>query len=249
MTTVKNIYDFINRFAPYEEQEAWDNSGHLIGDFRKEIKRVAMALDATKEVVDFAVDIKADLLLTHHPVIFGSISSIKSDTAVYKLINSGIACLCAHTNLDKAVGGINDNLAELLEIKNASKLDDGFTVAGELDEEMSIDDFAEYVSDKLETAGIRYTDTDNMIKRVAVCAGAGETEFIYNASKVADCYVTGDLKYHQMLDAQQEGICVISAGHFETENIPFLKLKDRLEQIFTDVEFVAAPQENPVRTV
>lgn len=249
MTTVKNIYDYINSIAPYDEQETWDNSGHLIGDFRKEVKKVVMALDATKEVVAFAKEVEADLVIAHHPIIFSGLKTIKSESAVYGLINSDIAFLCAHTNLDKAVGGINDCLAEILELGNSYKLEDGFTVVGELENEMSIDDFAEFVADKLDVAGIRYTDTDKIIKNVAVCGGAVDTEFIYSSADKADCYVTGDVKYHQMLDAQQEGICVVSAGHFETENKPFFKLKEKLESIFVDVEFISAPQENPIKTI
>lgn len=248
MTTVKNIYDYINSIAPYDLQEDWDNSGHLIGDFRKEVKRVVLSLDATKQAVEFANDIGADLLFTHHPVIFSGVKQISSDSAVYKLANYGISYICAHTNFDKANGGINDNLAEILGIKNTSKMDNGFVVVGELDAPMSIDDFAEFVSDRLNVAGIRYTDTEKMIKRVAVCGGAGD-DFVFEAGEIADCYVTGDLKYHGFLDAQQAGICVISAGHFETENQPFLSIKSKLESIFTDVEFVIAPSENPVKSL
>ena len=100
MTTVKNIYDYINSIAPYDTQEEWDNSGHLVGDFRQEVKKVVMALDATKEVCAFAKDIGADLVLTHHPVIFRPVSDVLSDSAVYALANSGISALCAHTNFD-----------------------------------------------------------------------------------------------------------------------------------------------------
>lgn len=249
MTTVKNIYDFINRIAPYNEQEEWDNSGHLVGDFRKEVKRVVMALDATKEVVEFANDVEADLVLSHHPIIFGGIKNLMSDTAVYKLAKYDIAHLCAHTNFDKANGGINDNLAEILMLDNTCRLDDGFTVVGELENEMSIDDFAEFVADKLDVAGIRYTDTEKMIKKVALCGGAGDDEFIFNAIGKADCYLTGDLKYHQMLDAQQMGFAVISAGHYETENAAFLMLKNKLEEVFVDIEFIVAPQENPIKSI
>lgn len=248
MTTVKNIYDYINSIAPYDTQEPWDNSGHLVGDFRQEINKVVMALDATKEVCKFAGDIHADLVLTHHPIIFGSITDVKSDTAVYILASSGISHLCAHTNFDKATGGINDNLAEILGLKNTERLDDGFTVAGELECEMSMDDFAELVSDRLSVSGLRYTDTDKMIKRVSVCGGAGG-EFLMSACANSDCYVTGDLKYNEFLDAQQKGFAVISAGHFETENEPFLMLKNRLEKIFTDVEFIIAPRKNPVLSI
>lgn len=248
MTTVKNIYDYINSIAPYDTQEEWDNSGHLIGDFRKEVKTVVMALDATKAVCEYAKDVNADLVFTHHPIIFGGINNVKSDSAVYTLANAGIACICAHTNFDKAVGGINDNLAELLGLKNTFKLDNGFTVVGDLESPMSIDDLVEYVSDTLGSAGIRYTDTEKMIKRVAVIGGAAE-EFLMESLENADCCITGDLKYHKMLDASEMGYSVISAGHFETENVPFLMLKSRLEQVFADVEFIIAPNENPVKSL
>ena len=248
MTTVKNIYDYINSIAPYDTQEEWDNSGHLIGDFRGEVKKCVMALDATKEVCAFAKDIGADLVLTHHPIIFGGIENVKSDSAVYLLANSGIAALCAHTNFDVAEGGINENLAEILGLTNTRRIQ-GIPVAlGELSGEMSIDDFAEYVSNTLDCAGIRYTDTEKSIKTVAVGGGACE-EYMYRALAEADCFVTGDMKYHQMLDASEQGLAVISAGHFETENKAFLMLKDRLEKIFTDIEFITAPVGNPIKSV
>lgn len=248
MTTVKNIYDYINSIAPYSNQEDWDNSGALIGDFRGEVKRVVMALDATKSVCNFAKDVGADLVLTHHPIIFGGIKNVMSDSAVYILASSGIAHLCAHTNFDVADGGINDNLAELLELNNIRHIDDSFIVCGELESGMSMDDFAQYVADHLDTAGIRYTDTDKLISTVAVGGGACE-EYIDLAMQNADCFVTGDMKYHPMLDASENGYAVISAGHFETENIPFLMLKDKLEKIFVDVEFIVAPVENPIKSV
>lgn len=248
MTTVKNIYDYINTIAPYDAQEDWDNSGHLVGDFRQEVKKVVMALDATKEVCTFAKDVGADLVLTHHPIIFGGINKVIAGTAVHTLAGAGISHLCAHTNFDVAKGGMNDNLAELLELKEVRRIDDSFIVVGSLDCEMSIDDFAQYVADKLDVAGIRYTDTDKLIKTVAVGGGACE-EYTDIAMANADCFVTGDFKYHQMLDAQQMGYAVISAGHFETENKPFLMLKERLEKLFTDVEFIVSPTSNPVKSI
>ncbi len=245
MTTVKNIYDYINSVAPFDTQEEWDNSGFLIGDFRKQVKKAVMSLDGTIQAVEFAKSVGADLLLTHHPVIFNSLKSIKKGTAVYELVNSDIALICAHTSFDKAQGGINNNLASILGLKNTRQIADGFVVAGELEEPMSIDDFSAFVADTLESRGLRYTDTEKIIETVAVGGGAC-SEFIPDAMDNADCFVTGDLKYHEMLDASQSGFAVISAGHFETENTPFLMIKDNLERIFTDVEFIAAPVENPV---
>lgn len=245
MTTVKNIYDYINSIAPFSQQEEWDNSGFLVGEYRKQVNSVVLALDCTREVVEYAKSVNADLLITHHPVIFNSVKCIEKDTALYELISNDIAVISAHTSYDKAVGGINDTLAELLELDNTITLPNGYLVVGELKSEMSIDDFAQFVSNALDCHGLRYTDTDRLIKKVCVAGGAC-SEFMQDAIDNADCFVTGDLKYHEMLDASEKGFAVISAGHFETENLPFLKLKERLEGIFTDVEFSTAPVTNSV---
>ena len=113
---------------------------------------------------------------------------------------------------------------------------------------MSNDDLTQCVSDALDCQGIRYTDTDRLIKTVAVGGGACE-EYIEIAEPCSDCFITGDLKYHQMLDAKERGYALISAGHFETENKPFLMLKDMLEKLFTDVEFIIAPVNNPIQSI
>lgn len=245
MTLVKDIYNYINKIAPYDEMEDWDNSGFILGDIKKEVKTVVMSLDATKAAVDFSKSVDADLLLTHHPIIFGGVKKIKSESAIYQLINNDIACMCAHTSFDKANGGINDNLALLLELKNTRKLENGYVVVGELENEMSIDDFATFVSNSLDVHALRYTDTDKMIKTVALGGGACG-EFIDDAMQNADCFVSSDLKYHQMLDASEENFALINAGHFETENKAFLMLKNKLEKEFEQVEFIVAPVQNPV---
>lgn len=248
MTTVKNIYDYINSIAPFDTQEEWDNSGHLVGDFRAVVNCAVLSLDATKEAVAFCKDVGAELLITHHPTIFTPLNDVKSDCLVYEMIKNGVSCISTHTNFDKAENGINENLASILQLKNTQQLMDGFIVVGDIDGEMSIDDFAQYVSSKLDVSGIRYTDSDKLIKRVAV-GGGSCGEFMQLALSNADCFVTGDLKYHEMLEASQEGKAVISAGHFETENEPFLMLKNDLERIFTDVKFLTAPVSNPVKTI
>lgn len=248
MTTVKNIYDYINTISPFDTQEEWDNSGFLIGNFRKEVRNAVIALDCTNEVAEYAESISADLIITHHPVIFGGIKSVKAESPIYRLIRNDIAQISVHTPYDKADGGINDNLAALLSLQNTRHLADGYLVAGELEDAMSIDDFAELVADTLDTSGIRYTDTEKLIKTVAVGGGAC-SEYLEDAMAQADCFVTGDMKYHEMLDAQQLGFAVISAGHYETENKPFLMIKDKLEKLFTDVNFYIAPTQNPVKTI
>lgn len=248
MTTVKNIYDYINSIAPFDKQEEWDNSGFILGDFRKEVKTVVLSLDGTKQAAEFAKSVNADLLLTHHPVIFKGVKKIEKGSAVYELIDNDIAVISAHTSFDKADDGINDNLAELLELENTEKISDDNLIVGDLQQAMSIDDFALFVSETLDSHGLRYTDTDKLIKRICIGGGAC-SEFMWAALGKADCFVTGDLKYHEMLDLKEAGLSSVSAGHFETENMPFLKLKERLEQIFADVQFIIAPVENPIMEI
>ncbi len=249
MTTVKNIYDYLNSKIDFSSQEPWDNSGFIIGDFRKEVKKVVVTLDVTKNVAEFAKDIDADLILSHHPVIFGGIDSVKSNSVCYNLIKNDIAVISCHTCLDKANGGINDTLCDILGVKNTYKMPDGFVTIGEIDDEMSIDDFAQFVSNTLSCHGLRYTDTENMIKKVALCSGAGDNDFIKESMSEADVYLTGDMKYHEMLDASEMGFPVISAGHYETENMCAKRFFLTLKEIFTDVEFVESNQANPIMVV
>lgn len=248
MTTVKNIYDYINKIAPFDTQEEWDNSGFLIGEFRKEVKKAVLCLDVTKAIANFAADIGADLIISHHPIIFDPIKKVKKDSAVYICINNDIAVISAHTNFDVSECGINANLCKILGLTNAKPIESTFIYSGELECEMSIDDFAEFVKNTLNVNGLRYTDTDKPIKTVAIGGGACE-EYVGFAVSSADCFLTGDMKYHQMLEWAEKGFCVINAGHFETESEPFHMLLERLETLFTDVEFIWGNQNNPVLAV
>jgi len=248
MTTVKNIYDYIHSVAPFDTAEQWDNSGFLAGDFRKQVSKAVVTLDITKEVASYAASIGADLIISHHPLIFGGVHSVKKGTALYTVIRNDIAVISAHTNYDIAPNGINGNLCKILKLNDIRQLEGSFLSVGSLDYEMSIDDFAEYVSDALDVSGIRYTDTEKPIKTVAVGGGACE-EYAELALSHADCFVTGDMKYHQMLDMAEQDMAVISAGHFETEAAAFKTLMQELVQLFADVEFYWGNQKNPVHSI
>ncbi len=248
MTTVKNIYDYINSIAPFDTQEEWDNAGFLIGEFRKEVKKAVLCLDVTKAVAEYAKDVEADLIISHHPVIFNGIKNVKKGSAVYTCIENDIAVISAHTNFDLAESGINYNLAMRLGLNDIKQIDGSFLAVGNLDYEMSIDDFAQFVSDTLDVSGLRYTDTEKPVKIIAVGGGACE-EYIELAVQNADCFVTGDMKYHAMLECAENSYAVISAGHYETEHDSFIMLMDKLKALFADVEFLSANQKNPVLAV
>ncbi len=248
MTTVKNIYDYINSIAPFDTQEEWDNAGFLIGEFRKEVKKAVLCLDVTKAVAEYAKDVEEDLIISHHPVIFNGIKNVKKGSAVYTCIENDIAVISAHTNFDLAESGINYNLAMRLGLNDIKQIDGSFLAVGNLDYEMSIDDFAQFVSDTLDVSGLRYTDTEKPVKTIAVGGGACE-EYIELAVQNADCFVTGDMKYHAMLECAENSYAVISAGHYETEHDSFIMLMDKLKALFADVEFLSANQKNPVLAV
>lgn len=248
MTTVADINNWINSIAPYDTMEEWDNSGFLVGDMQAPVRRCVLSLDATLAVVDFAVGMGAELLLTHHPLIFHGLRQVYTGTPVSELVQNSIALISAHTCFDKAPGGIGDRLAALLGLTNLTHSADGFLTVGRLSQAMSVDDFAAMAGEVLESDGLRYTDTEALIETVAVCGGAGG-EFWRQAQQLADCYLTGEVRYHDLLEAAEAQYPVLVAGHYETEYAAFMTLKERLEQAFPDVEFICAPQKNPVLTV
>ena len=118
MPTVREIYEYINSFAPFSSQESWDNSGLLLGDPDRQVKTVAVVLDATKKTVEAAKKAQADMIVTHHPVIFSPLKKITAGSVVYDLLTNDISVVSAHTCWDSAAGGVNDTLAEILGFEN-----------------------------------------------------------------------------------------------------------------------------------
>ena len=122
MTSVQEILGFLNELAPFDTQESWDNSGLLIGSADQAVTVAALALDITTETVQLAQQAGAQLLISHHPVIFHPIKRVQANDPVYALIAAGLTAVCAHTNLDAAQGGVNDCLAQLLGLQNVESL-------------------------------------------------------------------------------------------------------------------------------
>ena len=245
MTTAKDIYNFIDGIAPFNTMEEWDNAGFLIGDINTPLTKVVLALDATPTVIRRAKDLGAEMVLSHHPIIFGSIRNVMTGTAVYTAVENGVAVLSAHTNFDKAKGGISDNLAKRLKLKNIHQIGDTYVYAGELENEMNVHDFARFVSKKLAVSGIRYTKTDKKIKTVAVGGGSCD-EYAALAFENADAFVTGEVKHHIYLEWAEKEKPIFSAGHFETESDSFKMLTEKLQAEFPTVQFIWGEQENPV---
>jgi len=252
MITVKTISDYINKIAPYNTKCEWDNCGLLVGDEDKAINRIALCLDLTSETLSLSKEYGADLIITHHPIIFKPQKSFTKGNLPYELAVSGISAISAHTCFDCADGGVNDVLCEILGIKNVTVVPSAecevpMARIGDVDS-IGSTDFAEFVSKKLNTV-CRVVDCGNTISKVAVCGGAG-MDFLPDVIEMgADAYVTGDISHHQMLDARESGITVIAAGHFETEMPSMGRLTGMLKKEFPSLELTVLRQSNPVKFI
>lgn len=218
---VSDIYNILDSLYPFSLALDFDNCGLLIGSENRCVTKAVVALDCTNEVLDLAVAQGAELIITHHPVIFNPLKSIPDDSLVYKIIKSGISVISAHTNLDTANGGVNDCLANKLGLINIQKItcEDGFTFRkGVLNHEMSPADFAKFASKKLGFSA-RYVEGNRNIKTVAVCSGSG-SDMIYDAIKSgADAFLSSEIKHNVFLYSKQVGITTIDCGHEATEKI------------------------------
>ena len=249
MPTVREIFDYINSLAPFATQESWDNSGLLLGDPDKKVSRVSLALDTTTKTVRAAKENGAELMITHHPVIFSPAKKILAGSVPYELLTNGISAISAHTCLDSAEGGVNDTLAAILELEDIYPLElDGTDTplvrVGRLKAPMSGDEFAKHVKAKL-GCSLRLVNAGNTISTVAVCGGS-LSSLTYELIGKVDAFVTGDLTHHYFIDAADSGLTAVAAGHFETENPVITVLADKLSRQFPDVEFTVINQENPV---
>jgi len=249
MTTIGMIYDFINSIAPFETQMGFDNAGLLIGSRDRQVLRAMVALDATSVVAEQAAANSCQLLITHHPVIFRPAKSIAAESAVYKLISSGVNVISAHTNYDIAQDGVNCCLAGALGLSGFSRpewLECGVT--GELPREMSAAQLGQLVADRLGADGVRVTDGGKPIRRAAIIGGSGGSD-IYSLMGKVDALITGEASHHELLDARENGMTLIVAGHYETESVAMPPLADRLARQFPGVQFFLAGELNPASVI
>lgn len=244
MAKVKDFYDYLNSIAPFETQEDWDNSGMLVGDIEAEVKKVAVALDITPEEIKKAKTIGANLIISHHPVIFNHIKSVTKGSVPYELVASSINALCCHTPLDIAEGGTNDSLAELLGI-NVTRADDPILRLGTV-EPTTAATLAEKIAKALNTT-VRYADAGRTIEKIAICTGAGCS--LIEATDKIDAFITGDASHHNFLDCVGEGITLIAAGHYETEIVVVPVIVKKLQARFPEIEIIDIKQENPIKFI
>ena len=238
MITVRDIEKRLFDWAPPELAVSWDNVGHLVGEPEAEVKKILVALDITETVVQEAVECGADLIVAHHPVMncrWHEVQRIRSDEAqgriLINMIRNGISAICMHTNLDAAEGGVNDALAEKLGLTGVELLnEEKIGRVGTLKCELPLVEFTRFVVKSLGCNGLRYIDGGKPVHRVAVGGGACSGYIGQAIAMGCDTFVTSDLKYNDFLDTQ--GINLIDAGHFPTENVVCPVLVEYLKREF-----------------
>ena len=242
MTRVQDILQFIESIAPPSLKMEGDNVGLLCGRANKEVETILVALDPFVSVCREAVAENADLLVTHHPIIHGTISSVTHETtcgqALLELIAHNISAVNAHTNLDCADGGVNDTLAKVVGLSDVQKIPaDPYSLLrmGQV-ESQTLEEFLSNVKANLGCAGLRYTDGSKAVRKVAVGGGSCGSELAAVAAAGCDTFVTADVKYNQFWDAKMLGINMIDAGHFHTENPVVAVLAEKIQAAFPEVQ-------------
>ncbi len=244
---VFDIYRYIDSFAPFHTQDDFDNSGLLVGDGTEEVTAAAVCLDITNDVIEEVREKGAQVIVSHHPVIFHKPASIGSASPVWRLIRYGIAAVCVHTPLDMAADGISDQMYRLMGFGDPSKAEVlhlirrnegiGYGKIAVLKAPVSARELAEQAKKAFDCSCVRYTDGGRPIRRAAVCSGAGNDEIYTCMEKGADALITGDVKWHGFVDAKNAGLTVIDAGHYHTEKIACAPLARKLAARFPEARF------------
>ena len=248
---VKDILSYINSLAPFDTAAPWDNTGLIIGNGEDEVRKAVVCLDVTETELELAVKSGAQLIISHHPVIFKAQKNFLADNIAYKTAIIGLSVISAHTNLDKAAEGVNDALCRILKLdyeKIEAPVADGFLNVAQLGTVLCSTEFAKYLKEKLGGA-VSYCSGNGAVTKLGIVSGSG-ADFLDEAIALGcDGFLTGDASYHDFLDAQAQGIALFAAGHFETEVIICNVLADKLKQKFTDTDFIVSSRKNPVFTV
>lgn len=225
----KDFYIKMEEICPNELSEEWDNCGIQINTDREKVERVLVALEITDDVIYEAIENDADMIVTHHPLIFGEIKKIDNFDILGRylslLIKKDISVYSCHTSFDIMDGGNNDYFGNLLKLKNIrmfNKTDNKFCRKGNLEKETTLVDYVDLVSRYLSIDKRFFSLTGNenrIINSIGWCTGGGSGFIADAVNEKCDLFITGDLKYHDAQMAKAMGIAVLDCGHYGTEKI------------------------------
>ena len=259
--TVKEIVDQLEVLAPPDLAESWDNPGLLVGRWNREVSRVYVALDATKSAIESAIACRAQMLITHHPMIFSPVKQVNDSHFITRriltLAEEHMSYYAMHTNYDVAVMG--DLAADMLKLKDPQVLEVtvpkgkfendrplGIGAWGCLEKPVDLETLASNVKRAFEIPAVKiFGDLDRMVSRVALCPGSGKHMTEYAIEKNCDVLITGDIDHHQGIDAIQQGIAIIDAGHHGIEHIFIDQVAGFLKERFPDLEVEKEANRSP----
>lgn len=258
---VNELTAWLGSHYPVSSAEEWDNVGFLVGDDTKEVQHVFLALDLTAEVLDTAILAGADMIITHHPMIFGGMKRINNHDfvgrKVLSLIQHGIQYYAMHTNYD--ILGMAELSADYLKFtdtriltvtKDQNGEKEGLGRVGKLPQKMTLRQCAEFVKEAFHLNEVKaYGNPDAEVEVAAVCTGSGKSLMKDVLASGAQVYVTGDIDHHTGLDAVEQGLCLIDAGHYGTEYIFMEAMKKQLISAFPQLTITCAEVKQPYMLV
>lgn len=251
---LRELLDRIRLKYPEELQYSWDNSSLNLGDLDQEINKIMLTLEITNRTIDEAIEKGVDLVISHHPFLMSKVNQIRTDTIkgglIYKMIRNNISAYCMHTSYDMAEDGLNDYFFDLLGIKDRQVLDVessldsyndgkeyGLGRLADLEKPIEIGDLISILKEKLNIDQARYVGPkDLLINKIAVVTGNGSEFFQLAKSKGCDILITGDLKYHQAMDALDIDMALLDFGHYGTEHIFSESVYNYINSISGDIE-------------
>ena len=254
---VKELTDWLDSRYPAGMAEHWDNVGLLVGDDEAEVHHVFLALDLTEGTLEEAVSAGADMIVTHHPMIFDGQKKINNHSftgrRILKLIRNNIQYYAMHTNYD--VLGMAELSADYLKLTEREVLavtaqtehgEEGFGRVGNLPHEMTLRECGKFVKDALALNDVKvYGDLDKIVQKAAICTGSGKSMIPDVLAKGAEVYVTGDIDHHTGIDAVASGMTIVDAGHYGTEYIFMNAMQKVLGENFPTLRVTCAKVKSP----
>lgn len=252
------IAELMEKLSPIRYACDWDNVGMHVGRNDNEIKKILVTLDVSDEAVEKAVAIKADMIISHHPLIFKGIKKVNESDIVGRRIltmaENRINCYCMHTNFD-CVGGMAELAADRIGLQDCIVLEEvcegeGIGRVGFLSCDMTVKELCNMVKEKFSLDRVAlYGNEDEIVKKVAICPGSGKDEIELALLKGAKAIITGDVSYHYGIDSVAKGINVIDAGHYGIEHIFIDKIYSYLIENTEGIEIVKMDFNNPQKYI
>lgn len=252
------IVQYLLELSPIKYACAWDNSGRLFGRQDKEVKKVLFTLDVSSKAVEKAIETGADMIVSHHPFIFAGIKNISDENSkgknIMSLISHDISVYSMHTNFD-AVGGMSDVCAEKIGLEGTGILEEtadgrGIGKIGTLKREMTGAELISLIKKEFNLSTVSYYgDINKKVFNVAMGPGAGGEFVSFCIEKQYDAYISGDIKYHDGIEAEDAGLLVIDAGHYGLEHVFIDFVGDYLAEKVPEIEIVKMEFYNPQKYI